>query len=166
MRRERRSDWQTPAWLFNALHREFAFDVDAAADRYNRKLPRFWGPGGEVDDALAIGWGSGTIFVNPPFGSRLADWVKKGLESAVGGATVVMIVPARVESEWWASCVSRATEMRFIRGRVHYELSGRRARHSRPSFATVVLILTPAGGPPRLSTMPQPRRAARQLEFA
>jgi len=163
--RERRTDWQTPRWLFDALNREFAFDVDAAADRYNRKTDRFFGPGSEHDDALAAPW-TGSVFVNPPFGTRLADWVRKGLESAAAGATVTMIVPARVESEWWTWCVARATGIRFIRGRVHYELAGRRTRNSRPSFATVVLVLTPAGGPPLLSTMAQPRRAARQMEFA
>lgn len=37
-----RSDWETPPWLFDRLHREFRFDVDAAASAGNAKLPLFW----------------------------------------------------------------------------------------------------------------------------
>ncbi len=75
--------WRTPEALFNALHAEFGFIADAAADETNHLCTSWFGPDaceGETD-ALALEWplagytgGGGsdkighlTYFLNPPY---------------------------------------------------------------------------------------------------
>ena len=37
-----RHDWQTPPAVFDPLHAEFQFTIDAAANADNSLLPRYW----------------------------------------------------------------------------------------------------------------------------
>ena len=49
-----KSDWETPQELFNKLHEEFHFTLDAAASDHNHKLPRYYT---ENTDGLSQDWG-------------------------------------------------------------------------------------------------------------
>ncbi len=40
----KRNDWMTPDTVWQTLHKEYAFNVDAAADAKNRKCPVYFGP--------------------------------------------------------------------------------------------------------------------------
>ena len=48
------------------------------------------------------------IWCNPPYGRQISKFVKKGYEESQKGATVVMLVPARVDTKWWHSYCSKA----------------------------------------------------------
>lgn len=67
-------DRSTPASLFDPLHAEHRFTVDAAASPANAKLPRFWTL---EDDALSRSWAGERVFCNPPY-SDIRAWVEKG----------------------------------------------------------------------------------------
>jgi hypothetical protein len=47
-------EWATPPEIFEPLHAEFGFTLDACATADNAKLPRFYGHGSmqDVDDML------------------------------------------------------------------------------------------------------------------
>lgn len=49
-----KSDWETPQDLFDKLHEEFHFTLDAAASDHNHKLPRYYT---EKTDGLSQDWG-------------------------------------------------------------------------------------------------------------
>lgn len=49
-----KSDWETPQELFDKLHEEFHFTLDAAASDHNHKLPRYYT---ESTDGLRQDWG-------------------------------------------------------------------------------------------------------------
>ena len=91
-----RKDWGTPAWLFDRLHEEFAFTVDAAAEAHNAKLPRFWD---RSIDGLSQNWGSERVWCNPPYGREIVPWIRKAHESR---GLSVLLVPARTDTAWWA----------------------------------------------------------------
>lgn len=150
----RRTDWGTPPWLFQRLDREFRFTVDAAASPENAKCRRFWTL---EEDGLAQDWTDEVVFCNPPYGAGVGRWVRK---AAMGRGVAVLIVPTRTESRWWCEWALHASELRFVRGRVHFVYPGeRRASDSRPVFSTTVLVFG-TGGPCRVSTFPTPRLAA------
>ena len=72
----RKSDeWETPQNLFNDLHNEFNFTLDAAASDELHKCPKYYTAS---DDGLAQSWEHERVFVNPPY-SKIATWVKKML---------------------------------------------------------------------------------------
>jgi hypothetical protein len=57
--------------------------------------------------------------MNPPYGDAIARWVEKAYRSGQEGATVVCLVPARVDTGWWWNHC-RYGEIRFLRGRLKF----------------------------------------------
>lgn len=107
--------WSTPSDLFATLHSEFGFTLDVCANHENAKCPRYFTVD---DDGLAQEW-NGVCWMNPPYGSEIGSWVRKAWESAQQGATVVCLVPARVDTGWWWD-YCRFGEVRFLRGRLRF----------------------------------------------
>jgi phage N-6-adenine-methyltransferase len=112
------TEWETPDDLYWQLHDEFGFDLDAAATGKNAKCTTYFT---KADDSLSKEW-KGTVWCNPPYGRGIGLWMKKAFLSAKAGATVVMLVPARVGTKWWAQWVAgmTASEVRFVIGRVKF----------------------------------------------
>jgi phage N-6-adenine-methyltransferase len=131
--------WATPQWLYDALNAEFGFTLDPCSDATNAKCEKFFTP---ADNGLLMNWGTETVFMNPPY-SEVGDWVRKALGSAQEGATVVCLVPARTDSNWWHSYAMKG-EIRFIRGRLRFGDTERRfgSTGSAP-FASAILVFRP-----------------------
>lgn len=108
---------RTPDALFTKLDAEFHFTLDAAASPVNAKCSRYYT---REDDALGKDWGTEHVWLNPPFGSGLANWTRKSWEASRAGALVVMLVPCRTDLDWWHDYVLEADEIRFIRGRMSF----------------------------------------------
>jgi len=109
-------EWATPPELFADLDAEFRFETDVCATPENAKCPKFFT---KEDDGLAQRW-TGVCWMNPPYGRRvIGPWLRKAYESAQQGATVVCLVPARTDTQWWNRyCVHG--EIRFIEGRLKF----------------------------------------------
>jgi site-specific DNA-methyltransferase (adenine-specific) len=135
-----RQEWETPAELFGPLNDEFGFTLDAAADAANAKVPGCYFD--EAADGLAQNWGSHVVWLNPPYGDKsrsLAAWVKKAAEAAGSGATCVLLIPARTNTNWFHDyCLARG-EVRFIRGRPRFG----DAEHGLPLPLCVVIFRPP-----------------------
>jgi len=124
MPRAKTTAWQTPPALFDQLAAEFGpFDLDpcGATDSYvSQHCLRYWKSLG-----LDLPW-RGRVFVNPPYGSALRDWVYRcWFETTHGGADVVVaLLPARTDTRWWHSYIGAhcelASEVRFLKGRLRF----------------------------------------------
>jgi phage N-6-adenine-methyltransferase len=131
-------EWSTPQDLFDRLDAEFHFTLDACATVRNHKCERYFI---EAEDGLSQPWGGHTVWVNPPYGSGIGDWVKKGYsESCVSGSLVVMLLPARTDTAWWHEYVMGAYELRLIRGRLKFE-----GAPSSAPFPSAVVVFKPGG---------------------
>jgi site-specific DNA-methyltransferase (adenine-specific) len=108
--------WQTPPEIFNPLMEEFRFDLDAAADEYTTRVPRF------LTDALAPNeWPGSVVWMNPPYGRKLDPFVRRAADEADKGKTVVALIPFRCRAAWWhESVIGRASEVRCVRKRVKF----------------------------------------------
>jgi site-specific DNA-methyltransferase (adenine-specific) len=152
---QRRNDWGTPGWLFRQFDDEFGFTVDAAANESNHKLERYWGL---EDDGLAQSWADECVWCNPPYGgAAIPAWVEKAIAE---DALAVLLLPVRTEMAWWSRVIECASEIRFVQGRVHFELPGFCDRKgSRPVFASVVVIFRPGPklAPPLVTSFQTPR---------
>lgn len=129
--------WSTPQDLFDELHREFGFTLDVCATPGNAKCAAFFT---EQQDGLAQEW-RGVCWMNPPYGDAIARWVEKAHDSARDGATVVCLVPARVDTGWWWNHC-RYGEVRFLRGRLKFGGGDNAA-----PFPSAVVVF---GRPPRV----------------
>lgn len=108
--------WATPQALFDQLDREFGFTLDACATPDNAKCSMFYT---REEDGLAQPW-YGVVWCNPPYGREIGRWMRKARESAIAGATVVCLVPARTDTAWWHDDAAKG-EVRFLRGRLKFD---------------------------------------------
>jgi phage N-6-adenine-methyltransferase len=105
--------WQTPPEIFDPLMEEFNFDLDAAADYETKRASRYLTDALELDD-----WPGTRIWLNPPYGKKLAPFVRKAAREAEKGKIVVALIPFRCRGAWWhESVVGKALEVRCIRKR-------------------------------------------------
>lgn len=135
----RSEEWGTPWELFAALEREFHFSLDPCATATNAKCPKFFT---KTEDGLQQDWSSERVFMNPPYGKTIAQWMRKARLEAGRGALVVCLVHARTDTRWWHEHVEGiADEVRFLRGRLRFEKPGS-ARSSAP-FPSAIVIYRP-----------------------
>ena len=110
-----RDDWETPWDLFNSLNAEFGFTLDACAEPSNAKCKHYLT---KQDDAFSRKW-QGVVWMNPPYGKPIGKWLQKAYSESLYGATVVCLVPARTDTEWWHDWCVRG-EVRLLKGRVRF----------------------------------------------
>lgn len=109
--------WPTPQRFFDQLDTEFRFTLDPCATAENRKCKNFFTA---EEDGLKQEW-NGKVFMNPPYGRAIKEWVRKAYEEAISGRAevVVCLLPARTDTAWWHEFVIKG-EVRFIRGRLKF----------------------------------------------
>lgn len=108
-------EWATPQDFYDIINAEFGFDLDVCALDSSAKCERYFTP---ETDGLAQNW-TGVVWMNPPYGDVIAQWVAKAHESATAGATVVCLVPARTDTAWFHEHCFPG-EVRFICGRLRF----------------------------------------------
>lgn len=122
-----RDDWATPKDFFAKLDEEFDFALDAAASKFSTLVPENWYGLDHHDparqDAFSRIWSidaqGGNIWLNPPYGKTIGDWMAKANREARSTSKVVCLVPARTDTRWWhESCIQH--EVRFVRGRLRF----------------------------------------------
>lgn len=145
-------DWPTPQDFYDRLDAEFGFVVDACSSTTNHKAELFYALDHldhERRDGLAGDWAAdahaagGSVWMNPPYGRTIADWMRKAHATARSGATVACLVPVRASSGWWHDLVLiTGAEVRYVRGRLTFGT----AKTSAP-FASAVVIYRPTDTP-------------------
>jgi phage N-6-adenine-methyltransferase len=113
--RSQRSNWGTPPEIFLPLDAEFHFTLDVCASPENAKCARYYTV---ADDALTQPW-PGVCWMNPPYGTGIAAWIRKAYTSSLEGATVVCLVKSTTDTQWWHTYTPHA-EVRWIPGRVRF----------------------------------------------
>lgn len=104
--------WATPMGLYASLDAEFHFDDDPCPLHGSGGLDRPWGL---------------RTYCNPPYGRQITAWIRRGWEESQKGKLVVMLIPSRTDTRWWHEYVMKATEIRFVRGRLYFNDGAGRA---------------------------------------
>jgi hypothetical protein len=143
MRSSLDDNWTTPLEFFAKLNDEFNFTLDAAALSTSALVPNYLGPDHDYlwrRDALTVEWDNassgGAVWLNPPYGRQISKFVAKADAESKKGITVVCLVPARTDTNWWwDSCIHH--EVRFIKGRIKFSGAG-------PApFPSAVIVMRP-----------------------
>ncbi|MGI0068847.1 MAG: DNA N-6-adenine-methyltransferase [Nitrosopumilaceae archaeon] len=109
------SEWATPQLVYDALHAEFVFTLDAAATTANAKCAHFYT---RFDDGLSKDWIGERVFCNPPYGREIGRWVKKCAEGRAFVA--VALLPARTDTQWFHNYILGTAQIRFLKGRLKF----------------------------------------------
>lgn len=142
--------WGTPWDFFMRLHDEFQFTLDAAADPGNYKLPRYLSP---KDDTLNMSdFSNERIWLNPPYSDRNMDkWMEWAWDRSMENNLVVCLIPSNTDTKWWHNHVMCASEIRFVKGRIHFLQDGKPQKQTR--HLNSVVIFRPGIMGPVVSTM-------------
>ena len=120
---ESKQDYQTPSELIHAVGVAFGtvFSLDLAANKVNRKVARYFGPGSELgEDSLAVDWSqfAGDAWLNPPF-ANIEPWAEK-CATTVRSGRIFLLTPASVGSNWYAAHVHGRAHVVAISPRVTF----------------------------------------------
>ena len=121
--------WETPQAFFDKYNQQYHFDVDVCALPTNAKVDKYYTP---EQDGLIQKW-EGSCWMNPPYGREIGKWVQKAYESALGGATVVCLLPSRTDTHWFHDFCMKG-KIEFIKGRLKFG----NAKNSAPFPSMVV----------------------------
>lgn len=94
-------DWATPEDLYRDLDREFRFTFDPCPL--------------QGADGLTRPWKGQRVYCNPPYSN-----IYPFLERAVDADVAVFLLPSRTGTDWFHRFAPRATEVRFLRGRLKF----------------------------------------------
>lgn len=120
-----RQDYQTPPEFLISLRERLSiadFALDAAATYTNSVSSAYLD---ETINALHddTSWIShqpgGWTYCNPPFG-RVGPWVRKAWIEAGRGASIAMLLPAGVGSNWWRDYVDGRAHVLLLNGRLTF----------------------------------------------
>ena len=114
--------WATPAVVYDALNAEFGFTFDPCP-----LLADF--------DGSRVAW-SGRVFCNPPY-SSIDEFLRRGLFylAAKDCEVLAYLLPSRTDTKWFHEYCLKASEVRFLRGRLRFG----NAQNSAP-FPSMVVI--------------------------
>ena len=129
--------WETPQEFFGKLNREFNFELDVVSTSDNAKCERYFT---ELENGLEQSW-RGNVFCNPPYGREIGDWVKKAYDESLvnTNGVIVLLIPARTDTRYWHDYIfNKASEIRFLKGRMKCELNGV-SKQSAPFPSAVVI---------------------------
>lgn len=129
------AEWATPQVFFDKLNKVFNFHVDVCANAQNAKCDKFYT---KEDNGLSKDW-LGTCWMNPPYGRGITGlWVQKAhLSAKLNNATIVALLPARTDTQWWHNYCKDA-DVFFVKGRLKFGVS----KNAAP-FPSAVVIFRP-----------------------
>lgn len=112
---QNKDEWETPTCIYNALHSEFNFNIDAFATKENAKCKAFYTKEDSAYDHEPM-WAS--IFMNPPYSDlyRAVDWALQNAKRNI----IVMLLPVKTDNDWWGRLLSSKAELRFYRKRLAF----------------------------------------------
>lgn len=161
-----RDDWTTPPEVYGPVDALMRFDLDAAAgSAAEARADRYIDP---ATDALSVAWRDycprprkdrvPAVWLNPPYGRTVGDWMAKAAEEAATGLIVCVLIPANTDTEYWHQHVVLAPSclgVIFLGPRVRFVLPEEPdARSGAPKGHALIVY-----GPPRLRA-PGPLRHA------
>ena len=111
------AEWSTPSEFYTQLNTQYGpFTLDPCATTENAKCERFYTL---EEDGLTQSWAGETVFMNPPYGAEIKEWMRKAWIESQQGALVVCLVPSRTDTDWWHRFAMKG-EVTFIRGRIKF----------------------------------------------
>ena len=131
------NEWYTPKKFYDQLHKEFNFTLDPCATPESAKCENYYTI---IENGLIQDWDNHTVFVNPPYGRDIKNWIKKCYEESLKGIVVVALIPARTDTRYWHDYIfNKAKDIRFLRGRIKFEKEDGTTGDSAP-FPSAIIV--------------------------
>lgn len=133
----RSEEWETPPGLFAELNKKYHFTLDVAATDENALCERYYT---REKDGLSQSWQTeGAVWCNPPYGRDIEKWMRKAYKESRRGQTIVTLIPARTDMQWFHKYVYPYAKLVFIKGRLHYGAGGVPSKNA-AAFPSMIAI--------------------------
>ncbi len=109
-------EWPTPLEFFKQLNDVYNFTLDPCCTHTSAKAPTFFT---KKQNGLIQDWGKHVVWMNPPYGRGIENWMRKALVASKKGATVVCLVPSRTDTNWWHRYAMKG-KIFFVKGRLKF----------------------------------------------
>ncbi len=116
-------DWCTPRWILDLVVGAVGkFDLDPCSPGKGKSAVEARIHLTAQDDGLAHDWLGRAVWLNPPYGKGIGNWLAKARhEVAVGHARcVVALIPARSDTDWFHRHCSGHADILLLKGRLHF----------------------------------------------
>jgi phage N-6-adenine-methyltransferase len=110
-------EYETPQDLFNKLNNIYNFDIDVCATDQNAKCKKYFTI---KDNGLIQKW-HGVCFMNPPYGRKIKDWIKKAYDESLNNVKTVALIPARTCTTYWHDYIFPYCKIEFLKGRLKFK---------------------------------------------
>jgi len=114
----KQNTWETPQNLFDKLNDEFNFTLDVCAEKETAKCENYYT---KEDNSLTKDWDQNICWANIPYGRGMYTWIEKIYkQNKIKNTVIVLLIPARTDTKYWHDFVMKASEIRFIKGRLKF----------------------------------------------
>ena len=128
------NEWGTPQDLYNELDEQYGFTLDPCATKENAKCDKYYT---KEDNGLLQDWRDEVVFMNPPYGREISEWIKKASETK--SAVVVCLIPSRTDTKYWHDYIfPKAHKIMFIKGRLKF--SGNQKGSGSAPFPSAIVV--------------------------
>lgn len=130
------NEWATPLSLFEHLNKIFKFTLDPCSTHENAKCQKHYTL---EDNGLSKSWKDEIVWINPPYGGHVREWLEKGLKESQNNATCVFLIVSATDRSYWHDIICKdADEVWFLRGRVKFG-----GQKTTAPFASAIVIFRP-----------------------
>jgi phage N-6-adenine-methyltransferase len=127
------NEWCTPKQYVDAARAVLGgIDLDPATSLFAQSRVRAAKFFTIDDDGLRQAW-QGRVWINPPYGQRIADFVSKLVREVKNGnvKAAIMLTHNNTDTQWFQKAASACTAICFNRGRILFEQSDGRVGGAR-----------------------------------
>lgn len=122
MRERTNNDLNTPEWILDLVRMLGPIELDPCSNPWSKVDAKRSFDIDRGEDGLALPWGQGLVFVNPPYGRGHMDkWASKIKEEGMDGTEIVALVKGDFSTEWWKILRECADAICYLNQRVSYD---------------------------------------------
>jgi hypothetical protein len=126
-RRRKRSsgrvEWNTPGVVLGCVAKLGPIGVDPCWNERSNVSAEVAFSVDDGDDGLSAIWHThgGLVYVNPPYGQALKQWVPKMIAEGNAGAEIVALLPNSTETVWFGKLFAACQAAACWRGRLTFD---------------------------------------------
>jgi site-specific DNA-methyltransferase (adenine-specific) len=140
------AEWFTPPYLFDRYNQIHHFTLDPCTSSQNPLGCQIFYT--KEQDGLSQIWPKGNVWINPPYGRTIEQWVERAKDHArLGKGTAVMLLPGRIDVKWfheyiWDAVAGRPYEdvdFEPLKGRVKFLTTDDGQQSNSPAFPSMIV---------------------------
>lgn len=136
-------EFYTPQYILEKVYRCFPVDIDPCSP-VNNPVVKANVHYTKEENGLNKPW-IGNIFLNPPYGRFIIEWVKKFLSEWNAGNihNAILLIPMKCDTKWFNLLAEQCSIMCTVKGRLQFTNPTGKAKHG--TFGSCLMLFSRGG---------------------